>query len=191
MKDIEINGIKETIVERSDYPIEECKNILGNEVTAILGYGPQGRGQGLNMRDQGFKVVLGLRKGRSWDKALADGWLEGETLFETEEAAQRGTILQYLLSDAGQIAAWPVVKASLNELFTWFRNRLSPGYEHYTTRKCGCNPGSSKGKRSDSPHTFSRRTRNKCFFCNSSGLYRTCARKMYFHSIRDWFRTPF
>ena len=111
MKDIEINGIKETIVERSDYPIEECKNILGNEVTAILGYGPQGRGQGLNMRDQGFKVVLGLRKGRSWDKALADGWIEGETLFETEEAAQRGTILQYLLSDAGQIAAWPVVKA--------------------------------------------------------------------------------
>ena len=115
MKDIEINGIKETIVERSDYPIEDCKNILGNEVTAILGYGPQGRGQGMNMRDQGFKVVLGLRKGRSWDKALADGWLEGETLFETEEAAQRGTILQYLLSDAGQIAAWPVVKASLNE----------------------------------------------------------------------------
>ena len=115
MKNIEINGIKETIVERSDYPIEECKKILGKEVTAILGYGPQGRGQGLNMRDQGFKVVLGLRKGRSWDKALADGWLEGETLFETEEAAQRGTILQYLLSDAGQIAAWPMVKASLNE----------------------------------------------------------------------------
>ena len=81
MKDIEINGIKETIVERSDYPIEECKNILGNEVTAILGYGPQGRGQGLNMRDQGFKVVLGLRKGRSWDKALEDGWIVGETLF--------------------------------------------------------------------------------------------------------------
>jgi len=115
MKDIEINGIKETIVERSDYPIEECKNILGQEVTAILGYGPQGRGQGLNMRDQGFKVILGLRKGRSWDKALADGWVEGETLFETEEAAHRGTILQYLLSDAGQIAAWPMVKSNLND----------------------------------------------------------------------------
>ena len=115
MKDIEINGIKETIVERSDYPIEQCKKILGNEVTAILGYGPQGRGQGLNMRDQGFKVILGLRKGRSWDKALEDGWIEGETLFETEEAAQRGTILQYLLSDAGQIAAWPIVKANLND----------------------------------------------------------------------------
>jgi len=90
MKDIEINGIKETIVERSDYPIEECKNILGNEVTAILGYGPQGRGQGLNMRDQGFKVVLGLRKGRSWDKALADGWIEGETFSKPKKRLSVG-----------------------------------------------------------------------------------------------------
>ena len=78
MKEIEINGIKETIVERSDYPIEQCKENLADEVTAILGYGPQGRGQGLNMRDQGFKVILGLRKGRSWDKALEDGWVEGK-----------------------------------------------------------------------------------------------------------------
>ena len=70
MKEIEINGIKETIVERSDYPIEQCKENLEDEVTAILGYGPQGRGQGLNMRDQGFNVILGLRRGRSWDKLL-------------------------------------------------------------------------------------------------------------------------
>ena len=115
MKDIEINGFKETIIERSDYPIEECKNILRNEVTAILGYGPQGRGQGLNMRDQGINVILGLRRGRSWEKALADGWIEGKNLFETEEAANRGSIIQYLLSDAGQIAAWPEVKSNLND----------------------------------------------------------------------------
>ena len=115
MKNIEINGNKETIIERSDYPIENCKNILEKEVTAILGYGPQGRGQGLNMRDQGFNVILGLRKGPSWENALSDGWIEGETLFETEEAAHRGTILQYLLSDAGQISAWPMVKSSLSE----------------------------------------------------------------------------
>ena len=82
MKEIEINGIKETIVERSDYPIEQCKENLANEVTAILGYGPQGRGQGLNMRDQGFNVILGLRRGRSWDKALEDGWVEGKTLLK-------------------------------------------------------------------------------------------------------------
>jgi len=86
MKEININGFRETIIERSDYPPERCKDILDHEKTAILGYGPQGRGQGLNMRDQGFNVVLGVRPGRSWDKALADGWVAGENLFEMEEA---------------------------------------------------------------------------------------------------------
>ena len=115
MKELDINGFKELIIERSDYPIESCKKILDNETTAILGYGPQGRGQGLNMRDQGFDVILGLRKGGSWDKAIGDGWLEGENLFEIEEATKRGTIIQFLLSDAGQIQAWPTVKENLNE----------------------------------------------------------------------------
>lgn len=115
MKEININGYSETIVERSDFPLELCQDILKNEVTAILGYGPQGRGQGLNMRDQGFKVILGLRKGRSWNQALDDGWIEGETLFELEEATRRGTIIQFLLSDAGQIQAWPMVKSNLKE----------------------------------------------------------------------------
>lgn len=115
MKKINIGGIEETITERSDFPIEKCHEILKDEVTAILGYGPQGRGQGLNMRDQGFKVILGIRKGRSWDKAVADGWVEGENLFEVEEAARRGTIIQFLLSDAGQIATWPAIKPCLQE----------------------------------------------------------------------------
>ena len=115
MKELDINGFKELIIERSDYPIEHCKKILDNETTAILGYGPQGRGQGLNMRDQGFDIILGLRKGGSWDKAIGDGWLEGKNLFEIEEATKRGTIIQFLLSDAGQIQAWPTVKENLNE----------------------------------------------------------------------------
>ncbi len=102
-------------MERTDYPPEKTKAILENEITAILGYGPQGRGQGLNMRDQGFKVILGLRKGRSWDKALEDGWEEGTNLFPMEDAARQGTIIQYLISDAGQIANWPLVKSCLNE----------------------------------------------------------------------------
>ena len=113
MKEINIAGHSEIIIERTDYPVERCKSILKEEVTAILGYGPQGRGQGLNMRDQGFQVILGVRRGRSWDKALEDGWVEGKTLFETEEAATRGTILQYLLSDAGQIQMWPMVQSNL------------------------------------------------------------------------------
>ena len=77
MKELNINGYKETIIERSDYPLDTCKEILNNETTAILGYVPQGFGQGLNMRDQGFDVILGLRKGISWEKALKDGWVEG------------------------------------------------------------------------------------------------------------------
>ena len=70
MKKININGYLEDIIERSDYPLERCRDILAKEVTAILGYGPQGSGQSLNMRDQGFNVILGLRKGSSWEKAL-------------------------------------------------------------------------------------------------------------------------
>jgi ketol-acid reductoisomerase len=114
MKEININGCLENITERSDYPLGKCKEILNKEVTAILGYGPQGRGQSLNMRDQGFNVILGLRKGRSWEKALTDGWVAGENLFEIEEAVKRGTIIQFLLSDAGQIHAWPTVKENLD-----------------------------------------------------------------------------
>ena len=115
MKQIDINGYKEEIIERSDFPIEKCKTILKNKVTTILGYGPQGRGQGLNMRDQGFNVILGLRKGASWNKALEDGWVAGKDLFEIEEATKKGNIIQFLLSDAGQIQAWPSVKNNLVE----------------------------------------------------------------------------
>jgi len=113
MKKLNINGIEETIIERADYPIEQCKKILEKETTVILGYGPQGFGQGLNMRDQGFKVILGLRKGQSWEKALKDGWVPNKNLFTIEEAVKKGTIIQYLLSDAGQIHSWPVVKKNL------------------------------------------------------------------------------
>ncbi len=114
MKTIQIGGIQETIIERSDYPRARLDQILAKETIAILGYGPQGRGQGLNLRDQNFKVIVGLRKGRSYDKALADGWKEGKDLFTIEEACRRGTILQYLLSDASQIAMWPTVKPFLS-----------------------------------------------------------------------------
>jgi len=115
VKELNINGYKEFIFERSDYPLDKCKKILNEEVITILGYGPQGRGQSLNMRDQGFDVIIGLRKGSSWEKAIADGWVEGETLFSINEATEKGTIIQFLLSDAGQIQAWPEVKSRLKE----------------------------------------------------------------------------
>ena len=107
---ININGFKEDIIERSDYPINKCQDILKNHTVSIIGYGPQGKGQSLNLKDNNINVCLGLRKGPSWDEALKDGWVEGENLFGLDEACHRGTIIQYLLSDVGQIQQWDKVK---------------------------------------------------------------------------------
>ena len=113
MKTIEINGVREEIHERGDWPASRRQAVLGSEVTAVLGYGPQGRGQSLNLRDQGINVLVGARQGRSRDRALQDGWEEGENLLSIEDAAESGSIVQYLLSDAAQIALWPEVKKRL------------------------------------------------------------------------------
>jgi ketol-acid reductoisomerase len=105
---------EENVVTREEFSLEKALETLKNETVAILGYGVQGPGQSLNLRDNGFNVIVGQRKNSdSWDKAVADGWVPGESLFELEEAAQRGTILQYLLSDAGQIDQWEMVKRNL------------------------------------------------------------------------------
>ena len=114
MRQITIGNEAETVIERADYPPEKVKQILGNEVVAVLGYGVQGPGQALNMKDNGVNVIIGQReKSRSWDKAVEDGWEPGKTLFPLEEAARRGTIVQYLLSDAGQKDYWPTLKPLL------------------------------------------------------------------------------
>ncbi|MCS6850494.1 MAG: ketol-acid reductoisomerase [Gemmataceae bacterium] len=114
MRQIQIGNTVETVVERADFPPEKIQGILGGETVAVLGYGVQGRGQSLNMRDNGVRVIIGLReKGRGWDLAQQDGWIPGETLFSMEEAAQRGSIVQYLLSDAGQKEQWPRIKPYL------------------------------------------------------------------------------
>ena len=93
--------------------MEKALDTLANETIAVIGYGVQGPGQSLNMRDNGFNVIVGQRKGKTYDKAVADGWVPGETLFEIDEALAKGTIICYLLSDAAQIELWPTVKAAL------------------------------------------------------------------------------
>ena len=114
MRQIKIGNVAETVVERADYPLQRLKTILGSETVAVLGYGVQGRGQSLNMKDNGVNVIVGLRdKGRGWDLAQQDGWVPGKTLLPLDEAAQRGTVLQYLLSDAGQKEQWPRIKPHL------------------------------------------------------------------------------
>ncbi|MFL7867301.1 MAG: ketol-acid reductoisomerase, partial [Anaerolineales bacterium] len=108
MAKIDFGGVVEDVVTREEFSLEKAREVLKNEVVAVLGYGVQGPAQALNMRDNGIKVVVGQRKGtKNWDKALADGWVPGETLFSIEEAAERGTVVQYLLSDAGQRSQWP------------------------------------------------------------------------------------
>ena len=112
---LNFGGVEEEVVTREEFPLAKAIETLKDETIAILGYGVQGPGQALNLKDNGFNVIIGQRKGsKTWDKAVADGWVPGETLFELEEACQRGTILQYLLSDAGQISVWPTVKKNLS-----------------------------------------------------------------------------
>ena len=114
MARINFGGTDENVVTREEFPLAKAQDVLKNETIAIIGYGVQGPGQSLNLKDNGFNVIIGQRKGsKTWDKAITDGWVPGQTLFEIEEACQRGTIIQYLLSDAGQITLWPTIKKHL------------------------------------------------------------------------------
>ena len=114
MAKIKFGSTEENVVTREEFPLAKAIETLKDETIAIIGYGVQGPGQSLNLRDNGFNVIIGQRSNsKSWDKAVKDGWEPGVTLFEIEEACQRGTILQFLLSDAGQIALWPTIKKNL------------------------------------------------------------------------------
>ena len=116
MAKINFGGTIEEVVTRGEFPLEKALNTLKEETIAIIGYGVQGPGQSLNLRDNGFNVIIGQRKNsKSWDKAIDDGWVEGKDVFEIDEACKRGTIIQYLLSDAGQIEMWETVKKHLTE----------------------------------------------------------------------------
>ena len=135
MRKIQIGNCAENVVERADFPPERIKAILGGETVAVLGYGVQGRGQSLNMKDNGVNVIIGLRdnKGRSWDLATQDGWTPGKTLFSLEEAAIKGTIVQYLLSDAGQKDFWPTLKPLLTKgKALYFSHGFSIAYQDQT-----------------------------------------------------------
>ncbi len=117
MAKINFGGVIEDVVLREEFPVEKAREVLKNETIAIIGYGVQGPAQALNMRDQGFRVIVGQAPEfrEDWDKAVRDGFVPGETLFPVEEAAKKGTIIQYLVSDAAQRILWPRIKSCLNE----------------------------------------------------------------------------
>ena len=114
---IDFGGVKEEVVTRAEYPLAAAVKTLSSEPVAVLGYGPQGQGQSLNLKDNGVKVIVGQRKGgRGWKDAVDDGWVEGVSLFsDLGEAVRRGTVVEYLLSDAGQKEHWSEIKANLRK----------------------------------------------------------------------------
>jgi len=132
---LDFGGVKEDVVTRKEFPMSRAKKVLKNETIAVIGYGVQGPAQALNMRDNGFNVIVGLRKGskESWKRAKRDGWKEGVDLFATEEAAERGTVIQYLISDAAQKAYWPTLKKHLKSGDAlYFSHGFSIAYQDQT-----------------------------------------------------------
>ena len=113
MAQLNFGGVIEEVMTREEFPLEKAREVLKNETIAVLGYGVQGPGQACNLRDNGFNVIVGQRQGKTYEKAVADGWVPGETLFSLEEAAEKGTIVCMLLSDAAQMQLWPSIKPHL------------------------------------------------------------------------------
>ena len=125
---------KEEIVTQLEYPNNRCRSSISNKTIAVLGYGPQGRSQALNIKDNNLKVIIGVRKhGTSWENAKRDGWIPGMDLFDIEEATSRGKIIKYLLSDSGQIEQWKTVKDNLDSNDTlYFSHGFGIHYYDYT-----------------------------------------------------------
>ena len=115
MAKIKFGSVEEEVVTREEFSLEKAINVIGGRNIAVIGYGVQGPAQALNLKDNGFNVIIGQRKNsKSWEKAKKDGWVENENLFDVKDACQKGDIILFLLSDAGQIAAWPEVKQTLS-----------------------------------------------------------------------------
>jgi ketol-acid reductoisomerase len=116
MAKINFGGVVENVVTREEFSLAKAKEVLKDEVVAVIGYGVQGPGQSLNLKDNGINVIVGQRKNsKSWNKAVEDGWKENANLFDIEEAAKQATIIQFLLSDAGQIEQWNRIKPYLTK----------------------------------------------------------------------------
>jgi ketol-acid reductoisomerase len=134
MAKINFGGVWEEVVTSDEFPLSRAQEVLKGETVAVLGYGVQGPGQALNLRDNGIRVIVGQREGgATWKKAVEDGFVPGKTLFPVEEAAKRGTIIEYLLSDAGQTQMWPTLKPYLTKGKTlYFSHGFSITYRSQT-----------------------------------------------------------
>lgn len=133
MTQINFGGVTEEVVTREEFPLSKARKVLEGKTIAVIGYGIQGPAQALNLRDNGFNVIIGQRKNtQSWQKAQSDGWVENETLFDIEDAVKRGSIICYLLSDAAQIQVWPTISSYLNGKTLCFSHGFGIAYSDKT-----------------------------------------------------------
>ncbi|MDD6254091.1 MAG: ketol-acid reductoisomerase [Bacteroidales bacterium] len=137
MAKINFGGVEENVITREEFTLEKAKEVLKGEKIAVLGYGVQGPGQSLNLKDNGFDVIVGQRPGKTFEKAIADGWVPGETLFSIEEACERGTIIMCLLSDAAVMSVWPRIKKYLTPGKALY---FSHGFAITWSDRTGCVP---------------------------------------------------
>ncbi len=139
MAKMNFGGVEENVMTRDEFTLEMARETLAGKTLAVLGYGVQGPGQSLNLRDNGFNVIIGQRAGKTYDKAIADGWVPGETLFSVEEAAEKGDIVMCLLSDAAVMSVWPTIKPHLTAGKTLY---FSHGFAITWSDRTGCVPPS-------------------------------------------------
>ncbi len=135
MAQIDFGGVTETVVTREEFPLSKAREVLKDEVVAVIGYGVQGPAQAMNMKDNGINVIIGQAPEfrNDWDRAVADGFVPGTTLFPIEEAAARGTVIQYLVSDAAQRLLWPAIKPHLTTgKALYFSHGFSVTYKDHT-----------------------------------------------------------
>ena len=137
MAKINFGGVEENVITREEFTLEQARETLKGETIAVIGYGVQGPGQSLNLRDNGFNVIVGQRPGKTYDKAVADGWVPGETLFGIEEACEKGTIIMCLLSDAAVMSVWPRIKPYLTPGKALY---FSHGFAITWSDRTGCVP---------------------------------------------------
>ena len=137
MAKMNFGGVIEEVMTREEFPLEKAREILKDETIAVIGYGVQGPGQACNLRDNGFNVIVGQRQGKTFEKAVADGWVPGETLFSIEEAADKATIVMCLLSDAAVMSVWPTLKQYLTPGKALY---FSHGFAITWSDRTGCVP---------------------------------------------------
>ena len=137
MAKMNFGGVIEEVMTREEFPLEKAREVLKDEKIAVIGYGVQGPGQACNLRDNGFDVIVGQRQGKTFEKAVADGWVPGETLFSIEEAAEKASIVMCLLSDAAVMSVWPTLQQYLTPGKALY---FSHGFAITWSDRTGCVP---------------------------------------------------